>query len=130
MRRAIISAIVLSMAVMAPTPISVCALFSYQIAKSEAAQTQAQCDGMDMQMNVQDDVPHLSPPCQTTCCIASQIPRPEAQNKSDETPVLIARVSTIAEAGTLLIGKISIPVFQWQEHSPPAIQSLLCTFLI
>lgn len=83
MRRAIIFAMVLSMAVLAPTPVSVCVLFSSQVAECEAAQTQTQCDGMDMELNVQDDVLHPSPPCQSTCCITGQILRPETQNKSD-----------------------------------------------
>jgi hypothetical protein len=129
-RRAIISAIVLSMAVLAPTPVSVCALFSFQIAKCETAKTQ--CDEMDMERNVQDDASYLSPSCHlgVACCIVSQTPRPEAQYKSNETLVPIARVSVNAEANTLFIPKESIPVFQWQDLSPPSFQSLLCTFLI
>ena len=130
MRRAIIFAIVLSMAVLAPAPVPACELFSSQVAECKAAQSKMQCEGMDMQMNVQDDVPHLSPPCQNTCCISSQILRPEAQNKSDETLVLIARVSADAGANTLFIPKESIPVFQSEEILPPRIQSFLCTFLI
>lgn len=132
MRRAIIFAIVLSMAVLAPTPVPACELFSSQTAECEAAQTQTQSDGMDMQMGVQDDVSHLSPCCQPsmTCCTVSQTLRSEAQYKSDETLVSIARVSAKAAANTLLFSKESIPVFQWEEISPPSIRSLLCTFLI
>ena len=129
MRRAIIFAIVVSMAALATTPVPACELFSSQVAECKAAHTQMQCDGMDMQMNVHDDVPHLSS-CQNTCCIISQVLRPEAQNKSDETFVLIARVSADAGANTLFILKESIPVFQWEQISPPRMQSLLCTFLI
>ena len=122
--------IVVSMAAVASTPVPACELFSSQGAECEAPQTQMQCDGMDLQMNVQDDVPHLSPPCQDACCITSQALRPEAQNKSDETLVLIARVSANAGANTLFIPKESIPVSQREEILPPRIQSLLCTFLI
>ena len=118
MRRAIIFAVVVSMAALATTPVPACELFSSQVAECKAAQTQMQCDGMDMQMNVQDDVPHLFPLCQNTCCITGQILRPEAQNKSDETLVLIARVSANAGANTFLTPKESIPVFQWEEISP------------
>jgi hypothetical protein len=89
-----------------------------------------QCDGMDMQMNVQDDVPHLSPPCQNACCMTSQVFRPEAQSKSDETLVLIARANANTDANTVFIPKESIPVFHWEKISPSGIQSLLCTFLI
>ena len=130
MRRAIIFAIVVSMAALATTPVPACELFSSQVAECEPAQSQMQCEGMDMQTDVHDDVPHLSPPCQNTCCIISQILRPEAQNKSDESLVLIARVSANAGANTLFIPKESIPVFQCEEILPPKIQSLLCTFLI
>ncbi len=109
-------------------------MFSSRVAECEAVQTQMQCSGMDMQMDVQDDVPHVSPPCQNTCCISSQYSRPEVQNKLDETLVLIARVSANANAdantNTLFIPKESIPVFQGEEILPPRIQSLLCTFLI
>jgi hypothetical protein len=85
---------------------------------------------MDMQMNVQDDVPHLSPPCQNACCMTSQVFRPEAQSKSDETLVLIARANANTDANTVFIPKESIPVFHWEKISPSGIQSLLCTFLI
>jgi hypothetical protein len=85
---------------------------------------------MDMQMNVQDDVPHLPRPCQNTCCMTSQVLRSEVQKKSDETLVLIARVTANAGANNLFIPKESIPVFQGEEIFPPKIQSLLCTFLI
>ena len=130
MRRAIIFAIVVSMAALASTPVPVCDLFSSQIAECEAAQSQMQCDGMDMQMNVHDDVPHLSSPCQNTCCITNKVLRSEVWNKSDETLVFFARVSANAAVNNLFISKESIPVFQWEEIFPPRIQSLLCTFLI
>ena len=132
MRRAIIFAIVLSMAVLAPMPVPACALFSPQIAECEAAQTQRQCDGMDMQMDVQDDVSHFSPFCQPTltCCIVSQIPRPESQYKLAKTLVPVARTRTTADTGSHLFLTESIPVFKWQNLSSPTIQSLLCTFLI
>jgi len=129
-RRAIIFAIVVSMAALASTPAPACELFFSQGAECEAAQSKMQCEGMDTQTDVQDDVPHLSPPCQNTCCISSQVLRPEAQNKADETLVLIARVSAYAGANTLFIPKESIPVFQREEILLPRIQSLLCTFLI
>jgi hypothetical protein len=129
-RRAIIFAIVVSMATLATTPVPACELFSSQVAECKAAQTQMQCDGMDMQMNVQDDVPHLSPPCQNACCMTSQVFRPEAQSKSDETLVLIARANANTDANTVFIPKESIPVFHWEMISPSGIQSLLCTFLI
>jgi hypothetical protein len=129
-RRAIIFAIVVSMATLATTPVPACELFSSQVAECKAAQTQMQCDGMDMQMNVQDDVPHLSPPCQNACCMTSQVFRPEAQSKSDETLVLIARANANTDANTVFIPKESIPVFHWEKISPSGIQSLLCTFLI
>jgi hypothetical protein len=129
-RRAIIFAIVVSLAALATTPVPACELFSSQVAECKAAHTQMQCDGMDMEMNVHDDVPHLSPPCQNTCCVISQVLRPEAQYKSNETLVLIARVSANAGANTLFIPKESIPVLQREDISPPRIQSLLCTFLI
>ena len=131
MRRAIIFAIVVSMAALATTPVPACELFSSQVAECKAAQAQMQCDGMDMQMNVQDDVPHLSSPCQNTCCVTNQSLRPEVQNKLDETLVLIARVSANAGANALYVHQEeSIPVFQRENILPPRIQSLLCTLLI
>ncbi len=130
MRRIIIFAIVVSRAALASTPVPACGLFSSPVAECDAAQSQMQCDGMDMQMNVHDDVPHLSPPCQNTCCITNQVFRPEVQNKSDETLVLVARVSGNAGANILFIPNESIPAFHWHEISPRRIQSLLCTFLI
>ncbi len=80
MRRAIIFAIVVSMAALATTPVPACELFPSQVAECKAAQTQTQCDGMDMLMNVHDDLPHLSPPFRNTCCMVSQVFRPEVQN--------------------------------------------------
>ncbi len=130
MRRAIIFAIVVSMTALVLTPVPACEMFSSQVAKCKAAQTQMQCEAMDMQMNVQDDVLHLSPPCQSTCCMTSQILRLEALNKSDETLVLISRVSAEAGVNTLSTPKVPIHVFQWGEISLPRIQSLLCTFLM
>ncbi len=130
MRRTIIFAIIVSMAALASTPVPACEMFSSQVAECEAAQTQMQCDGMDMQMNAQEDVPHLSPPCQSACCMTSQAFRPEAQNKSDETLVVIARISANSETNSLSIPDESIPFLQWEGISPPRIQSLLCTFVI
>ena len=133
MRRVIIVVIVVSMAVLASTPVPACGLFFSQIAECETAQTQMQCDGMDMRMGVQDDVSHPSPSCcqpSVTSCLVSHLPPPVAQNKSGETVAPIARVSANAVANTLSIPKQSIPDLQWHEISPPRIQSLLCTFLI
>ena len=130
MRRAITFAVLLTMAVLAPTPASACAMSSSLIAEGETTKTQ--CDGMDMQMDVQDDVSHLSHLCQSSmnCCLISQTLRLEPQFKLNNTVTLIARVNTTVEAVVILIGKTSTSVFQRKPPSPPTIQSLLCTYLI
>lgn len=132
MQRATIFAIVLSMTALFPRPPLLCAPPCSQIAESEAAATQTQCDSIGMQMDVQDDVSHLSPSCQATitCCILSQVSRTESQLRSDENPLPIARGSYTAEAGTLLHDNETISVFKSQDLSPPRLQSRLCTFLI
>ena len=130
MRRAITFAVLLTMAVLAPTPASACAMSSSLIAEGETTKTQ--CDGMDMQMDVQDDVSHLSHLCQSSmnCCLISQTLWPEPQFKLDKNVTLIAPVIMAVESGAILIGKTSTPVFQRKAPSPPTSQSLLCTFLI
>ena len=132
MRRVIIFAIVLSLAALAPMPAWACVLFSPQIAECETSNNQMQCDGMDMQMGVQDDASHLSDCCppSVTCGPASQSLMSASQYKLEDIVPLVAGVSETVEPGAILIAKETNSVSKWQDPSPPTIQSLLCTFLI
>ena len=132
MQRVIIFAIVLSLAALAPTPAWACVLFSPQIAECETSNNQMPCDGMVMQMGVQDDASHLSDCCppSVTCGTASQSMLSVLQYKSENTVPLIAGVNETLDPDAILIAKETNSVSKWQDPSPPTIQSLLCTFLI
>ncbi len=134
MRRAITFAILMSMAVLAPTPALLCEMSSSQIAECKTAKTKASCDGMDMQVGIPDDVSQLSYCClRNVICgaVISESLMPESQYKSEDTGTLVARLgASVVGPGAFLIAKKSTPVFQWQAPSPPTNQSLFCTFLV
>ena len=132
MRRAIIFTIVFSMAALTMTSAGLCSRPSSCLVNCEAAGMPTRCDGMNMQMGVQDDVTYLSFSSDITmvCCAGNQAIRPESQYTPEENGAQNARISASFESVAPLIGKISIPVFQHRDKSTSTTQSLLCTFLI
>ena len=132
MRRAIIFTIVFSMAALTMTSAGFCSRPSSCLVNCEAAGIETRCEGITMQMGVQDDVTYLSFSSDITmvCCAGSRGIGPESQYTPEETGAQHARISASFESVAPLIGKISIPVFQHKETSSPTTQSLLCTFLI
>lgn len=132
MRRVIIFALVLNLATAALTPVLACVLSPSQIAKNETAKTQTQCDGMDMQMGVQDAAAHFSILTQSSvpCCMVSQAPQPRRQSRSGKTLVPIARLSAMARTQDVLVTEQQFPAVKPQDFSPPKLQSLLCVFLV
>jgi hypothetical protein len=132
MRRVIIFALVVNLAAVALSPALVCVLPPSQVAKIETAKTQTQCDGMDMQMGVQDAAPHFSIVAQPImpCCMVSQAPQPRSQSSSGKTLVPIARLSAMARTQDVLVTEQQVPAVKPQDFSPPKLQSLLCVFLV
>src|SRR6266568_198895 len=120
MRRILSIAIVLGLAGLGSAPLSVCALFSSQLAECATPKTQSRCDNM----NMDGSGTQLVPASDTSCCSLSQAPIPQSQFKgSDFSPAAPRAVlNTIGHASRV---QRLLPVVTVQDLSPPKLQSLL-----
>ena len=124
-RRILIFALELSLVGLGTGPLSACALFSSQPAECATPKTQSQCD----KMNMDESGTQLVAASDTSCCSISQAPIPQSQFRGSDV--------SLAAPATLLDPTSDAPVVRplraipvGQDLSPPALQSLLCTFLI
>ena len=124
LKRASALVICLMLALLAPLPLSACAALAGLPAECQpepecaAMDSMEACATMAMQMD------------STSCCQVSAAPLPQAQQKvatpdisADPLPVLHLAVAVVQP-------DFDAAAVSWNEHSPPDVQSVLCTFLI
>ena len=124
-RRIFILGLVLSVIAAGLMPVSSCALLSSKMAECAEPKTQSPCD----QMHHPSTGTQLTRSSDESCCVASQAPLPELQFKGVEAgPAVIvaATENTLAVPSTRPYNILLVVEYP----SPPAFQSLLCTFLI
>ena len=124
-RRSLIFALALSLVGLGPVPLSACALLSSKLTECATPKTQSQCD----QMNMDESGTQLVAASDTSCCFISKSPIPQLQYKASD--LSLARVIAVLDlmGVTPRVQRLA-PVLIGQNLSPPALQSLLCTFLI
>lgn len=125
MRRALIFGLALSLAGLGTGPLSVCALFSSQLAECATPKTQSRCD----QMNMDQSGTQLVAAADTSCCFVSKAPIPQLQYKASDLS-LAAPIAVLDATGDTPRVQRLRPVLIVHDLSPPSLQSLLCTFLI
>ena len=126
MKRLLISVLVFGLAVAGANPLSLCALFSSTEGNCASAQTQSQCDKMDMGEHAAQSMTAGS----TSCCVVSQAPLPESKTEASKTTVKLELAATLTSVTNAEIPQNVHPRSVPQKPSPPPLRSLLCTFLI
>jgi hypothetical protein len=126
MRHIFILALALSLAGLGPLPLSACALLSSQPAECEAQKTSSPCE----RMNMDESGTRLVSAPDSSCCVLSETPLPPAQSPSlDLSLTAVAAVVPDPLSAIAPVARTR-PAFLVPDLSPPALQSLLCTFLI
>ena len=133
-KRVLISVLCLSVASLAPTPLSACAMLMALPAncapEAKAANPASHCEQMATPPGSDTDL--YANPSALPCCQVSSSPTPDAGSGAAKTtvssPVASLRDATLHSA-TIVFERATAasPV---QFPSPPDQQSLLCTFLI
>ena len=126
MKRLLIYALVLGLAVTGLNPFSLCALFSSTAGDCASMETQSQCDKMDMGEHAAQSITPRSP----SCCVVSQAPLPESKTEASKTTVKLELAAALAPVINVENPENVHPLNVPQELSPPPLRSLLCTFLI
>src|SRR3974377_1234811 len=126
MRRSLICIVALGVAIAGSSPVSLCAIASALATDCASAQTQSQCDRMDMGA---PSAPALTART-AACCSITGAPLPEAKSPpSSPAPqqgvasILILAVEVVQSGHGHLVDVR-------QDSPPPPLQPLLCTFLI
>jgi len=125
MRRAFILGLAVTVIAAGLMPLSACALLTSKMAECADSSVQSPCD----QMHPQPSAPQSFKNSSKSCCVAAQAPLPELQFKAVVAgPSLTTSVTPqiLAVPGAALYS----PLLLLADTSPPATQSLLCTFLI
>ena len=125
MKRVAICVLVLGLALLGPSPVSLCVLASSLVTDCASAETQSQCDQMDMGT-------HSSPALAAStvsCCAVSQAPVPETKS-APSIPALEQGPATISALAVKVVNFERGHLVDVRRASPPPLQSLLCTFLI
>ena len=125
MRRSVIFALALSLVGLGPASLSACALLFSKPAECATPKTQSQCD----QMNMDESGTQLAAASDSSCCFISKAPIPQLQFKVFDLS-LAAPIAVLDQTGDTPRIQRLLPVLTIQDLSPPALQSLLCTFLI
>ena len=125
MRRVLILGLALSVITAGLVPLSACALFSSKMAECAGATAQSPCD----QMRPHSSEAQSFKDANKSCCVISQAPLPELQFK---TMVVGPAITTEVSQQILAVPSVTHynPLAFIANPSPPASQSLLCTFLI
>jgi len=105
-------------------PLLACRVFSSKLAECAAPKSQSQCD----QMNVDKNSTQLVT-AETSCCVASNAPIPEFQPAASGFPQP-APIAVLGAMDNISRLERSLAAPMVPQPSPPAFQSLLCTFLI
>lgn len=125
MKRLLIFALALSLAGLGSVPLSACALFNSPLTECATAQTQSQCDHMNMEKNGV----RLSAAPSASCCDLSKAPAPQTNDEKLSAP-LAAHVAVVNLTYDIPAVHRMPFVSVAKDISPPPAQSLLCTFLI
>ena len=125
-KRLLISALVLGLAVVGSSPLSICALLSSAVSECASTETQSQCDKMDMGEHT---APTVASP-NNSCCAISQAPLPESKTEVSKTSVKLELAAALTSATDVAHSGQVRPRSVPQELSPPPLRSLICTFLI
>lgn len=126
LRRGFIFVVALSIAALAPLPLSTCALLASLPGDCTCPTPPSRCDHMGMA----ETQPALAGHSDRSCCRVTAEPLPEAQSKapapldSGVPAIVVSRVPVIRPC------EYSQLVEVFPEHSPPDQQPLLCVFLI
>ena len=131
MQRVLSFVAALSIAVLAPTPVSVCALLASQMAQCETAKTQMQCAETHMQKDARDAISHNFAFCHPAveCCATNQTQATERQYGLEQPLIPIASGKPAA-VGAHFVFYRQIATLRLQHLSSANRQSLLCVFLI
>jgi hypothetical protein len=128
MRRIFSFVMAIGLAGLGPLPVSACALVYSQPSECATPQTKTNCERMGMDQAERRSVAVSA--ANKSCCVVSQAPLPEAQTGTGDFSVATAP----AMAASIIIAtqrfESAWPRDVKQDLSPPALQSLLCTFLI
>jgi hypothetical protein len=124
-RRSLIFALALGLVGVGPVPLSACALLSSKLAECATPKTQFQC----AQMNMAERGTQLVAASDPSCCFISKAPIPQLQYQASDLS-LAAPIAVLDPTGDTPRMQLLPPVLVVQDHSPPALQSLLCIFLI
>lgn len=125
-KRVLSLVIVLGLALVGPSPVSLCALASSLAADCESMERPSPCDQMGMPAHPSQTWKVST----TSCCTLSQAPLPEAKKE-------LANPCSEQELGT--VSMLSAEAFHsdgatvtdiLRDPSPPPLRSLLCTFLL
>jgi hypothetical protein len=124
-RRVLILGLALGLLGLGPVPLSACSLMSSKLAECASPKTQSMCD----QMNMDESGTHLAAASNHSCCFV-QAPLPESRFQAPDISLVAAAIvppGQMTEPPRVAFAAREIFV---QDVSPPALQSLLCTFLI
>lgn len=125
-RRALIFVLGLSLAGLGQLPLSACAFFSSRLAECATPKTQSRCENMEMQ----ESGIRLAASPDTSCCFTSNAPLSEQQYKASNLTLTVSTQTVPDPLDDIPRVRQLPPVLLVQNFSPPAFQSLLCTFLI
>lgn len=126
MKKFLTSALVFGFVVAGLNPLSFCALVSSALGDCGSAETQSQCDKMDMG---EHPAPTVAPRS-NFCCAISQAPLSESKTEVSKTTVKLELAAAMTSATDVVHSEKVSPHSVPQELSPPSLRSLLCTFLI
>jgi hypothetical protein len=127
MRRTLIFVLVLGLMGWGLQPVLACMPVSSTLA--EYGNKAPCCVGMKMGVNI-DDAQFIAAP-DTSCCFVSKAPVPESQYELSDSSLTSAPVAASEFNSESLQVQFIQPVIPVRgDVSPPAFQSLLCTFLI
>jgi len=124
-RRMVIAALALSLIGLGPVPLSTCALLSSKLAECSTPQTQSPCD----KMNTEEGGTHFVALPDSSCCFA-RAPLPVSRYEASGLSLPLATPAAFSPIGDAPRRQNAHPALINQDLSPPALQSLLCTFLI
>jgi len=115
----------MGLALLGPSPVSLCAMASPLFADCAPTGTQPHCADMDMGEQSSTTLALPTAPC----CVSSQAPLPEAKNDAPK-PAARQVVVTASVLNVETLNPDNGPVSDSQQDpSPPPLQSLLCIFL-
>lgn len=123
-KRASALVLCLTLVFLAPLPLSACAMLAGLPAECQpqpdcaAMDTMEACATMSMQMDM------------TSCCQVSDAPLPQAQQKVSTLDVCADALPVLHPGAAIVQPDFHVTAVSLNEHSPPDLQSVLCTFRI